>query len=1622
MSIISDILVYWTPETSGRVASAQIRSRIAGDTNWTEQAAAADPTSGSFRFTANAPDSDVEVQIRYRMMSGVFSPWLAATVHTQAISIDYKTLADTPTRLSDINTTEGTKLGGVEDGATKGAILGRNIYNNDKAVVAASDLITSQGTSKDTAAVGGVSSATLIANQRDKDGNLVTVIALQKQISDAQTAAANAATAQLNQAKSDLNTAITAAQSDATQARADIKTAADNLTNEINRAKSAEGATNTTLANLNTTVGNNYSEFKSTVTQLVTTDSSLSSKLDSISTTVGNNKSSVDTQIGVLTTNDQTTASQINTINSRSGGGNILSNTDFVIDASGWTYQIENGSNGARETLTDASWWPAGMHPLIISQADSTARGGHWSQFVYGIEPSQVYQFTAWNATHRCQAGLYIDWFNSAGTNVGQTNITDPATGNAGNRLLSDFRRIILTATAPATAAYCRVYLIKYGTYSGQANSYAWFLQPQFVKVRAGVTEAVPYTSGSGNSSLQTVTASVSSLALTVTTNNSALSGRIDTVSSNLGSTNSALSSEVTARNDGDKSLGARIDTTQAQYRPNPNLAPDLSNWTGGSVTVSPLWGQILYFNGVANTPTPMAISPSIPLAANTTYTLSGDVLSGNYGTCYIDMILYDVNSNNVADTSNVGTTGSDFSNDRAIGVLAGTFVTPSNCVRGVIRAIIQSTTQDQASNFGIRRVKLERGSSATVYSNDQFAVDTTAKITTNATTAANATAAVASRTSTIEAQLNNTAASGLQSRIKAAEDAQTTNLATTASKLSSLESRAGNDSTYSNSNANFSAWPDSSVNPSQWGNWGDASGGTIQRLQPAFTAGNNTCRMAAKADLSFGLSQSFYLNVGTWVLEGSAWLSAGSWQGAGIYVDNYNILNFATTATTNGFVGNPTDGGIRNWSVMFTSTSAQMVNLYIMSNWDGFGARAAKTIDFLKAGIRPASDGEIQAAKATANIASAVARLGTLETTTAQTDSALANRATTMETSLQGAAQANNIAALPYAFNVGDFTSFNPPIEHTAAKIIAAQPTMYTITNGRFRVSNNGQAHVGPVAPVRILPNRVYRFRAVGRGVSVAGGNQMENLISCFDANGQYISYDFRGGPLWRTDADTVQTFTLSMTQGMGADATFLNYNQNVAYAKPVIIARASGGDVTDLFEVSLTDVTDTVANQLAIVSTNAKLSTVESTAATNINAVANRTTTLEAATQSNTNLCPDIQLWSANYYVDPLWGPNIRVFDSFNAIRVISQSPRIPIAGNCTYTVSADLCGIAGSVYVDLIVCDASGNVLLDGPNDCQSNPAKPDYAARPIGTYKSTLTTPANTSYGVLRVVAIGNGNAGGAYGARLIKLEVGAVATAYTNDSATAGTLSRLINTEATFSTQISANATRSTNLEARAGSLESRVSAQEGATSNLATKVSSAWSEKTVSAGSSAATITMRALDDNGVATSDVTLAASRIALRNVDSGAVVKGGMVISGGAAVFDGAITAAGGILVGTGKLKVQVASQDYSVSNGDQVSFGYDLGRAPSVTFGPCPVALNSGEIYSPYALNLTSTGFTANLVIIAAPQSQGQSTGAFSNSGSNQYDASKSGKANAANGQYTLTVNLSATANAIRDTNY
>ena len=164
---VSEVSVTWTPETSGNVAGIQIQSKPGTETEWTEQAALADPSLGEFRFSSNRPGIAIDVEARYRMANGVYSPWASTSITTAPVI----TVAD----WSDVTDGSGTR---PANNATVGAPTGTYV-----AGVLAQDVVAGIGSAAtsitgilvDTSAIHGLISSES-ATRASADSALTTAV------------------------------------------------------------------------------------------------------------------------------------------------------------------------------------------------------------------------------------------------------------------------------------------------------------------------------------------------------------------------------------------------------------------------------------------------------------------------------------------------------------------------------------------------------------------------------------------------------------------------------------------------------------------------------------------------------------------------------------------------------------------------------------------------------------------------------------------------------------------------------------------------------------------------------------------------------------------------------------------------------------------------------------------------------------------------------------------------------------------------------------------------------------------------------------------------------------------------------------------------------------------------------------------------------------------------------------------------------------------------------------------------------------------------------------------------------------------------------------------------------
>jgi predicted phage tail protein len=267
------------------------------------------------------------------------------------------------------------------------------------------------------------------------------------------------------------------------------------------------------------------------------------------------------------------------------------------------------------------------------------------------------------------------------------------------------------------------------------------------------------------------------------------------------------------------------------------------------------------------------------------------------------------------------------------------------------------------------------------------------------------ATDALATRTSTLESQMSDSTGSGLASRIADETTARTTAINTQASRTNVLESSvtAGSDSL--NRNPVFGgSWSTGQI-PTNWGDW--VAGTNNANVTGVYSL--NAVRFDTILGTDRGILQTTVAGqlpayaAGWYVLEADVTLLSGSLVGAGIFAEVYNSttmqerqsINFSTEPESgNTAPGSGTANRLYKFRKLVQFTYAggfTDFRLYAAGSSSVFDAtRPVKSIVFHRVVLRAATDQEVELRLARGAAGTLTARISTAESTTAGVDGKL--------------------------------------------------------------------------------------------------------------------------------------------------------------------------------------------------------------------------------------------------------------------------------------------------------------------------------------------------------------------------------------------------------------------------------------------------------------------------------------------------------------------------------------------------------------------------------------------------------------------------------------------------------
>ncbi len=207
------------------------------------------------------------------------------------------------------------------------------------------------------------------------------------------------------------------------------------------------------------------------------------------------------------------------------------------------------------------------------------------------------------------------------------------------------------------------------------------------------------------------------------------------------------------------------------------------------------------------------------------------------------------------------------------------------------------------------------------------------------------------------------------------------------------------------------------------------------------------------------------------------------------------------------------------------------------------------------------------------------------------------------------------------------------------------------------------------------------------------------------------------------------------------------------------------------------------------------------------------------------------------------------------------------------------------------------------------------------------------------------------------------------------------------------------------------SLNASVSTLQSAVATIDGRTQAYWAVSANAGGTSASIEARATTNPDGSTSSKVGVVAEEFSVTNT-AGGVRRRVLSVLGRDVIIDGNLTASSGVFLGSGaKWAYQLKTKTFSVSDGQTVSFGLDLGAVPTVDFSSIGLApLAAGETYRLYADSLTATGFVARLRIVTpgTASSYNVSNSTAPGSGPTRQLARGEGNPEANGGNYTLTV--------------
>jgi len=267
------------------------------------------------------------------------------------------------------------------------------------------------------------------------------------------------------------------------------------------------------------------------------------------------------------------------------GGGNLLSNTDFVT-TDGWGENVGMPRPTYGINIAGAPYHPVGENVLSIYQpgrAGGADAYADWISEPVAIVGGSFVQFSAMFASHRADTQAFLGWVGSDGVIFEFVNGNrNTSTENLANDPTLFKRSGDLAVQAPLRAVAARLLMRKNDTYEGQGDSYAWFWRPYIGAARQGQNSWNDWSPGSGRAVQLRSDAAIREAATTAATANESVADLSTSVSTRFEGVNLTLGGydeRITSLSNDQQGYVGRASTLEAQMsRQAPSALNDFTD------------------------------------------------------------------------------------------------------------------------------------------------------------------------------------------------------------------------------------------------------------------------------------------------------------------------------------------------------------------------------------------------------------------------------------------------------------------------------------------------------------------------------------------------------------------------------------------------------------------------------------------------------------------------------------------------------------------------------------------------------------------------------------------------------------------------------------------------------------------------------------------------------------------------------------------------------------------------------------------------------------------------------------------------------------------------------------